>query len=191
MCSQRLQLALVSFDEAAVFTIHGFCKRVLSENAFEARLPFESELVANEDSLLTELADKFWYQHFLKPDPLHLLLLQKRGLTPDSLLADVRNFIGKPYLRTDMPVVSADEFATLQTAFDTALQTCQQTWGQERDTVLGLLLAGALNGSSYNKRHVPNWAGKLDEFFTSSLDKGRAGRGSPRRPRTLFNPRAD
>ncbi|SEA55674.1 DNA helicase/exodeoxyribonuclease V, beta subunit [Thiothrix caldifontis] len=168
-CIQRLQLALVSFDEAAVFTIHGFCKRVLSENAFEARMPFETELVTNEDSLLTELTDKFWYQHFLKPDALHLRLLQKRSLTPDSLLADVRNFIGKPYLRTEMPQVTNESFAQLQTAFAQALQTCQQTWVSERDAIVSLLLGGALNGSTYNKRHVPNWAGKLDTYFAQPL----------------------
>lgn len=172
VCRQRLQLALVSFDEAAVFTIHGFCKRVLGENAFEARLPFESELVANEDSLLTELSDKFWYQHFLTPDPLHLTLLQKRGLTPDGLLADVRNFIGKPYLHTDIPPVSAEVFAGLQSAFDMAFQTCQQTWQQERETVLALLLSGALNGNSYSKRHVPNWATKLEQLFMGVSDLG-------------------
>lgn len=171
-CRQRLQLALVSFDEAAVFTIHGFCKRVLSENAFEARLPFESELVANEDSLLTELADQFWYRHFLNPDALHLTLLQKRGLTPDSLLADVRHFIGKPYLHTEMTATPVEVFADLQTAFSTAFQSCQQTWAAERDTVVSLLLSGVLNGSTYSKRHVPNWAAKLDQLFVGETDLG-------------------
>ena len=39
----RLRRAKLSIDEAAIFTIHGFCQRALSENAFEASLPFESE----------------------------------------------------------------------------------------------------------------------------------------------------
>ncbi|MEB4589392.1 exodeoxyribonuclease V subunit beta [Candidatus Thiothrix sp. Deng01] len=164
VCIQRLRLALVSFDEAAVFTIHGFCKRVLSENAFEARLPFESELAANEDSLLTELADAFWYRHFLTPDPLHLRLLQKHQLTPDSLLADVRHFIGKPYLQMETPALAA-AFADLQAAFDMAFAACQEIWKQERGAIVELLLAGALNGNSYSKRNVPNWAGRLDALF--------------------------
>lgn len=169
-CIQRLQLALVSFDEAAVFTIHGFCKRVLSENAFEARMPFETELVTNEDNLLTELTDKFWYQHFLKPDALHLRLLQKRGLTPDGLLATVRHFIGKPYLHTDIQPVTAEAFAQRQGAFESALQACQQHWASEREAIISLLLSGALNGSTYSKRYVPNWASKLDAYFANPLD---------------------
>jgi exodeoxyribonuclease V beta subunit len=168
-CIQRLQLALVSFDEAAVFTIHGFCKRVLTENAFEARLPFESELVTNEDTLLTELADAFWYQHFLNPDALHLALLRKHALTPDKLLGDVRQFIGKPYLQESIPAVDAEDFASLQSGFEAAFQACQASWAGARDSIVGLLLAGALNGNSYSKKHVPNWAGKLDKLFAGEF----------------------
>ena len=36
----RLRRALQSFDEAAIFTIHGFCQRTLPENAFESGLAF-------------------------------------------------------------------------------------------------------------------------------------------------------
>ncbi|MFA7156033.1 MAG: UvrD-helicase domain-containing protein, partial [Proteiniphilum sp.] len=34
LARNRLTLALQGFDEAAVFTIHGFCQRILTENAF-------------------------------------------------------------------------------------------------------------------------------------------------------------
>jgi len=32
-----LQNALINFDEAAIFTIHGFCFRILKEQAYESR----------------------------------------------------------------------------------------------------------------------------------------------------------
>ncbi len=40
-----LERALLAFDEAPIFTIHGFCHRVLAENAFVAGRLFEQELV--------------------------------------------------------------------------------------------------------------------------------------------------
>jgi exodeoxyribonuclease V beta subunit len=42
---QRIQDALVDFDRAAIFTIHGFCQRVLHHFAFETGHLFEAELV--------------------------------------------------------------------------------------------------------------------------------------------------
>jgi exodeoxyribonuclease V beta subunit len=40
---RRLQKALSSFDLAPIHTIHGFCHRVLTENAFQNHRPFEQE----------------------------------------------------------------------------------------------------------------------------------------------------
>ncbi|MFN3786349.1 MAG: UvrD-helicase domain-containing protein, partial [Thiothrix sp.] len=166
LCCQRLQLALVSFDEAAVFTIHGFCKRVLSENAFEAYLPFEHELVTDEEDLLVELTDQFWYRHFLQPDALYLALLREYRLTPDSLLNSVRQFIGKPYLQEQIPALDASNFVEQQQAYQQNLQRCAQLW-QEQQTEITALLHDAisnkvLNGTSYKLADLPKWCETLN-----------------------------
>src|SRR5208337_4877575 len=60
----RLQTALCGFDEAPIFTIHGFCQRMLKDRAFESRLLFDIELVTDPSELLQEIADDFWRTHF-------------------------------------------------------------------------------------------------------------------------------
>ena len=42
---RRLRLALVNFDEAPISTLHGFCKRVLSDHAFDSGTAFDQALV--------------------------------------------------------------------------------------------------------------------------------------------------
>jgi len=42
---RRLTAALRDFDEASIFTIHGFCQRMLQENAFESSSTFDAELI--------------------------------------------------------------------------------------------------------------------------------------------------
>ena len=44
----RLDRALYGFDEAPIYTIHGFCQRVLQETAFLSGRPFESEIAPAE-----------------------------------------------------------------------------------------------------------------------------------------------
>ncbi|MEO5740701.1 MAG: UvrD-helicase domain-containing protein, partial [Burkholderiales bacterium] len=56
----RLRVALDSFDEAVICTIHSFCQRALADWAFESRMPFEAELIANQRELLAEIAQDFW-----------------------------------------------------------------------------------------------------------------------------------
>lgn len=56
----RLNEALVSFDEAAVFTIHGFCKRMLNEYAFDSGVAFDTEFVESQDEIVGEVVRDFW-----------------------------------------------------------------------------------------------------------------------------------
>lgn len=57
---QRLQAAVRAFDEAGIFTIHGFCQRVLEEHALSSGLRFDLELSADVEVLLRELVEDFW-----------------------------------------------------------------------------------------------------------------------------------
>jgi len=48
---RRFDLALKSLDEAAIFTIHGFCQRILADLAFESSLLFESDFTLDDSEL--------------------------------------------------------------------------------------------------------------------------------------------
>jgi exodeoxyribonuclease V beta subunit len=61
---RRLRRAALDVDLAAVFTIHGFCARVLREHALEAGHAFDApELLADERALRAELAADLWRAH--------------------------------------------------------------------------------------------------------------------------------
>ena len=58
-----LQRAAEWMDEAAIFTIHGFCQRMLREHAFHSRALFEQELVTDLDPVVGEAIRDFWRSH--------------------------------------------------------------------------------------------------------------------------------
>ncbi len=57
---EELDLTLQSFDEAQIFTIHGFCQRVLHDHAFESGTSFDSKLLTDPTPLFEEAAKDFW-----------------------------------------------------------------------------------------------------------------------------------
>ena len=62
-----LRTSLENFDQAPIFTIHGFCQRILQEYAFEQGQDFHAELVNDIDLmklLLHEIQRKHWRAHF-------------------------------------------------------------------------------------------------------------------------------
>lgn len=135
-----LQRALLSFDEAAVFTIHSFCQRVLQQHAFEVGIPFESELVASEADLQLQLTDQFWQQRLVYPNALDALVLSTNKITPETLLQEVAEFIGRPYLQIIRAQnYSEAEFKALKQHYEILLQQASLVWTQDQTAIIQLL----------------------------------------------------
>lgn len=115
---QRLQAAISGFDAAAIYTIHGFCQRVLTDAAFESGQTFAAELVSDDDRLLVEVVDDFWRQRVVT-SPLLSQVLAEAGETPDGWLAEIRPWLAKPYLQVVQPCAHD---------LQQALQLVQQHW---------------------------------------------------------------
>jgi exodeoxyribonuclease V beta subunit len=111
---RRLQVAADEIDLASIFTIHGFCTRVLREHALESGHTFDPpELLASDRELLEELAADLWRVH--ANDPATLEPLTWLWSNPDALAADLRALLGTPPLHPlPRPVALADPHPALQ-----------------------------------------------------------------------------
>src|SRR5262245_28329537 len=81
---RELDLALQSFDEAQVFTIHGFCQRMLTNHAFESGARFETALLIDPNPLFQEIARDFWRLRFYRADPLLPILAMAWQKLPED-----------------------------------------------------------------------------------------------------------
>ncbi|GAA0355213.1 exodeoxyribonuclease V subunit beta [Bowmanella denitrificans] len=101
LACRRLQLALRQMDEAAVFTIHGFCQRVLTRHAFESGSRYQQELILDESSHLHQAIKDFWRARILRlPAPL-LELSLKLWSEPMALLRQVRGLLNQDFACQD------------------------------------------------------------------------------------------
>lgn len=96
---EALRRALLDFDELTVATIHGFCKRVLEESAFESGLPFEVSFLESDDALLVDAFRDVWRRLTAGPElrnPLFSAWASERDLGPESFVRDYRNLHRHP-----------------------------------------------------------------------------------------------
>ncbi len=101
---RRLRQAAMDVDIAAIFTIHGFCARVLREHALESGQGFDPpELLANDRDLRAELAADLWRAHATDDTGAEDLAALWSG-GPDTLAADLRALLREPVL---VPVAAA------------------------------------------------------------------------------------
>ena len=61
----RLRLALSELDLAPISTIHGFCRKVLTDFPFDTGVPFTLGEIVDERALLRECVEDFWRGRFL------------------------------------------------------------------------------------------------------------------------------
>jgi exodeoxyribonuclease V beta subunit len=102
---QRLALASKQMDEAAVYTIHGFCHKALTEHAFESGAMYEQSFILDESEWLKLAAEDYWRKHVvtLPEQPLQLLLTH--WATPNAMLKDIGRLLSqhaKPYESIDI-----------------------------------------------------------------------------------------
>lgn len=168
----RLKNALRGFDEAAIFTIHSFCRQMLQGNAFESGVLFDTELVSDQSDLLLEIVEDFWRQHFYQASPLWVSYLLSQGYHHPSQLLKVLNYgqyVDQPFL-SKIPTIETPVTTAQEHAFYTAFTTAQQTWQLHSTEIVELLLKDTnLSGTKYKKSAIPQWCQAVERFLTAPL----------------------
>ncbi|MCX7088233.1 MAG: UvrD-helicase domain-containing protein, partial [Methylococcales bacterium] len=130
LIKQRVELALLDIDQAGIFTIHGFCQRVLNEHALESGQLFDSKLTGEVDAIQQACADDFWRKQIYLRDAWEAALLIAQYATPDALLGSLRG-IGA---YTDV----SPAFAELDTLLASFRQYCHSALSQLEPTACAL-----------------------------------------------------
>ena len=95
---ESLESTLLKFDEVSISTIHGFCRKILQEFAFETQSFFESELLANQDPLIEELARDYWRNAMHHDSPKYSKVFLQYMESPHDLAQKFKQTLSKPKL---------------------------------------------------------------------------------------------
>lgn len=107
-----LNRACLEMEELSIFTIHGFCKRMLEQNAFESGLTFTPTFLEDHADILTQAAHDFWRQTFIEGPGLLAELAVAMKWSPKTLLEDTqdcRHQWGALFVPTPLPFEQAFE----------------------------------------------------------------------------------
>ena len=126
--AERIRAAVTEFDQAPIYTIHGFCQRVLTERAFESATLFDAELVTNQGELLREIVHDFWRIHFYSGDKLAALFALRGKITPQRLLDDLEELTKNPTL-----TIVPEELRSCRAAADRAREAMDKLRNIWRD----------------------------------------------------------
>ena len=168
----RLDRALYGFDEAPIYTIHGFCQRVLRDRAFETGNLFDTELVTDQTPLLRQLVEDYWRKQFYRAGRIPVIFALKNGLRPEGLLPLVRTSLPHPFLKLLSPVDDQTP-ESLAAALEATFTSLRGVWRQEKDAIRSHFGSGA------------RWANKPyndDEAMTNAFRQLDSCLGAPEFP---------
>ncbi|HIJ56177.1 MAG TPA: exodeoxyribonuclease V subunit beta [Deltaproteobacteria bacterium] len=145
---QRIDEAIIDFDRAAIFTIHGFCQRIIHENAFEIGSLFDTELAADQSHFLQEVTDDFWRKHFYRaPKELVNYALSAGKIPGPSFFHELLNRINAPEILI-IPEMQVRPLRNLK-SYRACLTKLTSSWAKARHDVADLLRDPSLKGNIY------------------------------------------
>jgi exodeoxyribonuclease V beta subunit len=166
----RAREALRGFDRAAIFTIHGFCQRVLSEHAFESGASFESELQSDPGAILEEVADDFFVRelHGVSPE---IADYAAPKLTPQRLVELAKRVAPDPDIEIRPSRPERPNLIVLDADWRDAFGRTAACWKRRRAEVLDLLVDArsrrVLVPRLYTESSIRDrWGPNLDRVLT-------------------------
>jgi exodeoxyribonuclease V beta subunit len=164
-----LREALSHIDELAIYTIHGFCKRMLENGAFESGTPFQPEFIEDETPLLEEAAYDFWRTR-VYPDAFLSSVTVAMGWEPGALIEIYRTWRRFP----DIVLLPGKGDLTASVAkLSDAVAGVRRAW--DREAVEALLGADQLAwyaDSDLHEKNRSSWIGKAQAFCGGDLAVG-------------------
>ncbi|NYA25546.1 exodeoxyribonuclease V subunit beta [Haemophilus haemolyticus] len=182
----RLKLAEQNMDLAAIYTIHGFCRRMLMQYAFHSGIHFNLELIKDQSDLLVRFANEFWREHFYPLDfesanfiatelvsPANVLSLLKADLGKD-LHVEIEN---KQALSVSMQIFLQQYLGGRQKA----LNELKAFWLESADEISAIITnelekdypkdqLKSLNRKKYQVKRLGDWINKINQWSNNPRD---------------------
>lgn len=153
---KRLLSAEQQMDEAAIYTIHGFCQRMLTQNAFESGSLFEQEFVTNQHQLLFAAVADFWRNSFYGLDKDLTQAIRSLWKQPADLLNDIALAVDSTHLNVLPDIKDADWKAAFYQQVE-SIKVIKKSWLNALEDI-----APQVSG------HVSRYTGKsLDKWLES------------------------
>lgn len=153
----RLTLGLAEIDLLPVFTIHGFCQRILVEQALESGQLFESELMTDVERIRLEVVEDYWRKHLYSLDILSCSYILSNYSFPEALWQSISKAPGADHIIPDY-----EPFADTHTTFIESYKTACLWWKQNGATLVESL------DEIYNEGKFKS---DLNVYFDSIIDE--------------------
>lgn len=198
MAIRLLRFAELQMDEAAIYTIHGFCQRMLMQNAFESGSLFQQSLLEDDSKLLQQACNDFWRSHFYDLSIPLTELIFSYWQSPEQLKNQLRSWLARHDLQF-LPDIRDFDFRSKYESSLQAIEELKESWLKDEADYFDIISHSDISKRSYSKKNLPAWLAEvsqwafhssysldlpknLEKFSQKNLDEKTATGAAPRHP---------
>ncbi|CAD83339.1 exonuclease V, beta chain [Candidatus Blochmanniella floridana] len=166
-----LRIAEKEINQSAIFTIHGFCQKILVENTIELNMLFDLTIIENKLVPYQKICSDFWRRNFYKL-PLNIIqLIQTFWKNPEELLKDII-----PYIYNDLTTIQHSKFidqshkniSTYYANIIDCIDSIKKEWNtkiQQHDLIKIIYIHNKPNHrKKYNKKNLDRWIEIINQW---------------------------
>ncbi|MBO2902988.1 exodeoxyribonuclease V subunit beta [Aeromonas dhakensis] len=160
LAARRLLAAERQMDEAAVFTIHGFCQRMLKQNAFESGALFETEFLTDDSQLRLQAVSDYWRAEFYPVDKTLASAVRALWPSPAVLLREMNGWLDNSELEM-RPPAGDETLAARHQAAMARIEAVKREWLAQVDEI-----RRQTDGhiSRYTGKNYEGWLAKIADW---------------------------
>ncbi|HIC8841550.1 TPA: exodeoxyribonuclease V subunit beta [Aeromonas veronii] len=160
LAARRLLAAERQMDEAAVFTIHGFCQRMLKQNAFESGALFETEFLTDDSQLRLQAVSDYWRAEFYPVDKALASAVRALWPSPAALLREMGSWLDNSELEIH-PALGDETLAARHQAAMSRIAAVKSEWLAQTDEIRRQT-DGQI--SRYTGKNYEGWLAKIADW---------------------------
>lgn len=159
-----LLLAERQMDEAAVFTIHGFCQRMLSLNAFESGMLFEQQLIEDESSLRYQACADFWRRHCYPLSREIAEVVHRSWQGPQELLKSIDRYLQGEAPHIKAPPPDGETLEARHQQILARITALKNQWLAGSAELEGVLETSGIDRRKFNRGNQGKWLEKVSAW---------------------------
>ncbi|HXK00664.1 MAG TPA: exodeoxyribonuclease V subunit beta, partial [Buchnera sp. (in: enterobacteria)] len=157
-------------DQAAIYTIHGFCNNILNTYKYSSNTFLKKNIIENVYPLYFQATCDFWRKNsFLLSDQTAKIIFQYWN-TPESLFKDIFSILQlapkliKPTLKQEKTIIEYHE------ELIKIINNFKKIWSKKKDDILLLINNSNINKRIYNKTNISRWINKITFWANTTTE---------------------
>lgn len=162
--TERLLSAEQDMDDAAIFTIHGFCQRILNTHVLESGLLLEKKLLEDETALYRQAAIDFWRRYCYPLSTGIASEISRHWRSPEHLLKQISPWLQTDHLTLKYPPKADETIEQRAEKITRRINSLKADWRAVEDQLQPLVEQSGINKRSYSRATLPKWLEEISSW---------------------------